>query len=400
MMAIAEANMLERLKAQLIRNYNHPFYRKKFEEAGLRPEEIKTIEDIQKLPFMTRDELIQQFLENPPFGGFMSEDVVRIHFSPSPKGLIPVLLTKNDVEAMNQANAEAFRRAGVKRDDIALITFGYHIFIAGLMFHGGLEKLGVKVVAVGPGSTEKTLEIAEKVKPTVLVSNPSFALKLTKEGLEGIRVFIAAGEPFSSIEGYKDKLRDAFGGDVTLIDYYGLAECTPIACECAHEKGLHVVDDFCYVEIIDPETGEVVSEGEKGEVVVTHLNKEAMPMQRFRTGDLARLEVFECECGKEITMPTGVFGRTDEMYKVKGVKFYPSQIPLILRGFGLSGKFRVIIEKTEKGTDYLKLQIEGKDVDVEAIKRAIKDATLITPNEIELVEKLEKDREVLDLRYS
>ena len=111
-----------------------------------------------------------------------------------------------------------------------------------------------------------------------------------------------------------------------------------------------------------------------------------MPMQRFRTGDLARLEVFECECGKTITMPTGVFGRTDEMHKIKGVKFYPSQIPLILRSFGLSGKSRMISEKTEKGTDYLKLQIEGKDVDVEAIR-------------IELVDKLEKDREVLDLRY-
>jgi len=391
--------MFEKLKAQLIRNYNHPFYRKKFEEAGLKPEDVKSPKDFQKLPFMTREELIQQFLSNPPFGGFMNEDVVRVHLSPSPKGLIPVLLTKNDVEAMDKANAEAFKRAGVKKDDIALITFGYHIFIAGLTFHGGLERLGAKVVPVGPGSTEKTLEIAEKVKPTVLVSNPSFALKLAKEGLEGIRVLIAAGEPFSSIEGYKDKLRDAFGGDITLIDYYGLAECVPIACECAHEKGLHVLDEFCYVEIIDPETGEVVGEGEKGEVVVTHLSKEAMPMQRFRTGDLARLEVFECECGKKITMPTGVFGRTDEMFKIKGVKFYPSQIPLILKSFGLSGKFRMVIEKTEKGTDYLKLQIEGKDVDVEAIKKAIKDATLISPNEIELVDKLEKDREVLDLRY-
>ncbi len=118
-------------------------------------------------------------------------------------------------------------------DDIALITFRYHIFIAGLMFHSGLERLCAKIVPVGPGSTEKTLEIAEKVKPTVLVSNPSFALKLAKEGLEDIRILIASGEPFSSIGGYKDKLRDAFGGDITLIDYYGLAECTPIACECA-----------------------------------------------------------------------------------------------------------------------------------------------------------------------
>jgi len=392
-------DVLKRLKAQLIKNYNHPFYRRKFDEVGLKPEDIKTLDDFRKLPFMTRDEIIQQFLDNPPFGGFMREDVVRIHFSPSPKGLMPVLLTARDVEIMNNANAEAFKRAGIRKDDVALVTFGYHIFIAGLMFHGALEKIGVKVVPVGPGSTEKTLEIAEKIKPTVLVSNPSFALKLAKQGLEGIRVVIGAGEPFSSIEGYKDKLREAFGGDVTLIDYYGLAECTPIACECVNEKGLHIVDEFCYVEIIDPETGEVVSEGEKGEVVVTHLNKDAMPMQRFRTGDLAKLEEIECECGKTLTMPTGVFGRTDEMYKIKGVKFYPSQLPLILKSFGLSGRFKLIIERTEEGTDYVKLQIEGKNVNVEDIKKAIKDATLITPNEVELVDKLDKDKEVIDLRY-
>lgn len=172
-----------------------------------------------------------------------------------------VLLTARDVEVMNNANAEAFKRAEIRKADVVLITFGYHIFIAGLMFHDALEKIDVNVVPAGSGSTEKTFEIAEKIKPTVLVSNPSFALKLAKQGLEGIRVVIAAEEPFSSIEGYKDKLRNAFGGDVILIDYYGLAECIPIACECVNEKGLHVVDEFCYVEIIDPETGEVVSEG-------------------------------------------------------------------------------------------------------------------------------------------
>jgi phenylacetate-CoA ligase len=385
--------MLEKLKAQLKRLYEHPFYRERFKSVGLKPEDVKSLEDFQRLPFTTRGDL-------PKLAELQDlSNVVRIHFSPSPYGLIPVYLTKNDVVAMDSANAKAFKLAGVTSDDIALITFSYHVFIAGLNFHGGLEMLGAKVVPLGPGSTEKTLEIAGKVKPTVLVANPSFALKLAKEGLEGIRVFIGAGEPFSSIDGYKDKLRDAFGDNVTLIDYYGLAECVPIACECKYERGLHVVEDFCYVEVIDPESGEVVGEGERGELVVTHLNKEAMPLLRFRTGDLARVEVVECECGKRLTLPKGVFGRTDEMYKVKGVKFYPSQLPLILKGLGLSGKFKVVIERTEKGTDYLKLVVEGKDVDVEAVKRAVKEHMLITPNEVEVVEKLEKDREVLDLRF-
>jgi len=391
--------MLDILRSQLARNYQHPFYRKKFEEANIKPEDIKSEKDFQKLPFTTREDL-QAAFESDPFGGFMVDDVVRINFSPSGKGLIPILQTKRDIEAIDTANAQAFIRAGVERADIALITFNYHIFIAGLNFHGGMEKLGAKVVPLGPGSTERALEIAEHAKPTVLISNPSFALKLANEGLEGIKLLIAAGEPFSSIEGYKEQLKEAFGG-ATMVDYYGMAECLPIACECKYENGLHIVDEFCYVEIIDPDTGEVLEDGERGEIVVTHLNKEAMPMQRFRTGDLSMIERFECECGKTVTMPKGVFGRTDEMYKVKGVKFYPSQLNLVLKGFpGLTGRFRAVIKRTEKGTDYLEVEVEGREeVDIRQLEEVLRSALLISPNEIKVVEKLEKDREVLDLRY-
>ncbi len=391
--------MLDVLKKQLAKNYQHPFYRRKFKEAGMKPEEIKTIEDFQKLPFMTRQDLNEAF-EEERFGGFMTENVVRINFSPSGKGLIPILQTKRDIETINSANAEAFRRIGVESSDIALITFGYHIFIAGLNFHGGIESLGAKAVPLGPGSTERALEIAEIVKPTILISNPSFALKLAKEGLDGIKVLIAAGEPFTSVEGYREKIKDAYSG-ITAVDYYGMAECLPIACECKYENGLHVIDDFVHVEIIDPDTGEVLEEGERGEIVVTHLNKDAMPMQRFRTGDLSMIEVFECDCGKTITMPKGVFGRTDEMYKVKGVKFYPSQLNLVLKGFPeLTGKFRAIIKRTEKGTDYLEVEVEGQEsVDHRKLEEAIRNALLISPNKITVVDKLDRDREVIDLRY-
>ncbi len=391
--------MLDVLKTQLARNYQHPFYRRKFEEAGMKPVDIRTMEDFQKLPFMTRHEINSAF-ESRKFGGFMTEEVVRINFSPSGTGLIPVLQTQRDVDSINGANAEAFRRAGVERDDVVMITFNYHIFIAGLNFHGGMERLGAKVIPLGPGSTERALEMAEMVSPTVLISNPSFALKLAKEGLDGVKVLIAAGEPFSSVEGYKEEVKNAFGG-ATMIDYYGMAECLPIACECRYENGLHIIDDFVHVEIIDPDTGEVLEDGERGEVVVTHLNKDAMPMQRFRTGDLSMIERFECDCGKTLTMPKGVFGRTDEMYKVKGVKFYPSQLNLVLRGFPeLTGKFRAVIKRTEKGTDYLEIEVEGKEgVDYRRLEEAIRSALLISPNKINVVERLEKDREVIDERY-
>ncbi len=391
--------MLDILRKQLARNYQHPFYRKKFDEAGMKPENIKSLKDFQKLPFMTRDDLNAAF-ESERFGGFMRNDVVRVNFSPSGTGLIPILQTARDVEVMDNVNARAFERAGVSMNDVVMITFSYHIFIAGLNFHGGMERLGAKVVPLGPGSTERALEIAEMVKPTVLISNPSFALKLAGEGLDGLNSFIAAGEPFTSVEGYREKVKNAFNG-ATMIDYYGMAECLPIACECKYENGLHVIDDFVHVEIIDPDTGEVLEEGERGEVVVTHLNKDAMPMQRFRTGDLSMIERFECDCGKTLTMPRGVFGRTDEMYKVKGVKFYPSQLNLVLKGFPeLTGKFRAIIKRTEKGTDYLEVEVEGQEsVDHRKLEEAMKNALLISPNKITIVDRLEKDREVVDLRY-
>ena len=391
--------MLDILRKQLARNYQHPFYRKKFDEAGMKPENIKSLKDFQKLPFMTRDDLNAAF-ESERFGGFMRNDVVRVNFSPSGTGLIPILQTARDVEVMDNVNARAFERAGVSMNDVVMITFSYHIFIAGLNFHGGMERLGAKVVPLGPGSTERALEIAEMVKPTVLISNPSFALKLAGEGLDGLNSFIAAGEPFTSVEGYREKVKNAFNG-ATMIDYYGMAECLPIACECKYENGLHVIDDFVHVEIIDPDTGEVLEEGERGEVVVTHLNKDAMPMQRFRTGDLSMIERFECDCGKTVTMPRGVFGRTDEMYKVKGVKFYPSQLNLVLKGFPeLTGKFRAIIKRTEKGTDYLEVEVEGQEsVDHRKLEEAMKNALLISPNKITIVDRLEKDRAVVDLRY-
>ena len=379
------SNILKALSAQLRRNCQHPFYLRKLKEVGLKPDDVKTLQDFAKIPFMTRGELYDELARN----SFMTDDIVRVNLSPSPFGLIPILNTKKDIEAMNRANARAFERAGVGKSDVVMITFGYHIFIAGMMFHGAFEEIGAKTIPIGPGSTKQAIEIARKLKPTVLVANPSFALKLAKEGLEGIKILIAAGEPFSSVRGYRERVRDALG-DVTLIDYYGMAECTPIACECMHETGLHVSTDFCYVEVIDPETGEVVGEGERGEIVVTHLNKDAMPLQRYRTGDLGIVESVECPCGMSLTMPTGIFGRTDEMYKVKGVKIYPSQIPFVLKSFPeLTERFRMEISKTEKGTDTLKIIVEGSG-NVELIKARLREALLVTP-EVEVVEKLSKE---------
>ncbi|RLI89293.1 MAG: phenylacetate--CoA ligase family protein [Archaeoglobales archaeon] len=393
-MAYLSSDIVKILRAQVRRNCQHPFYLKKLKKVGLKPDDIKTLEDFATIPFMTRTEFYEALLRD--YSSFMQDSVVRINLSPSPLGLIPILNTKKDIEVMNKANARAFERAGVTKDDVVMITFGYHVFIAGMMFHGAFEEIGAKVIPLGPGSTSQAIEVAEKLKPTVLVANPSFALKLAKEGLEGIRILIAAGEPFSSVRGYKERVRDAYG-DVTLIDYYGMAECTPIACECRHETGLHVSTDFCYVEVIDPETGERVGDGERGEIVVTHLNKEVMPLQRYRTGDLGVVDSIECPCGMGLTMPTGIFGRTDEMYKVKGVKIYPSQIPFVLKSFPeLTGRFRMEIEKTEKGTDVLRVIVEGRG-DAEVIKSRLREALLVTP-EVKVVERLDGEG-VEDRRY-
>lgn len=392
----------KRIQNQMQRIYQNKFYRKRFDEWGLNPNDIKRMSDFTKIPFMTINDIVEDIENYAPYGSLFHPETVRVHFSPGPKGFLPVCFTRQDIETMNVTNAQILKAAGITPEDVVAVTFGYHLFIAGLSFQGGFETLGCKTIPVGPGNSERTAEILQRFNVAVLVSNPSFAMKLAEKGVRGIRILLAGGEPFSSIEGYRDRVRSMYDHPITLLDAYGLAHAAPVARECRHENGMHVIDELFFVEIIDPDTGEVLPDGQKGEVVVTHLNKEASPLLRFRTGDLSILKHSKCDCGRTITFPKGVIGSSKDMVKVKGVKLYPSQIPLVLKGFPcFSGRYQLFISSTGT-TDSLKMIVEGdalKEFELSLLQQKLKEALLLNLDKIVIRNKLDDERVIVDQRY-
>lgn len=394
---------LKILQAQIKRLSSLPFYRRRFQKSGIEPEDIRTWADFQKIPFMDTKDLQEDLEEYPPFGSLFHPETVRMTLTPGPKGLMPVYHTRQDVAEVNQELATMYRACGVKPEDVVAITFSYHLFIAGITLHGGFETLGCKTIPIGPGETKRTAEILNRFNVTILASNPSFALKLAEEGIHSLRLLFAGGEPFSSVEGYKEKLRQALG-PIGLIDSYGLGQSTPVARECKEERGLHVADNLIYLEIIDPETGQVLPDGERGEVVITHLRRQGSPLLRFRTGDLSLMEHIECPCGRKATLTKGVLGRTDEMHKVKGVKLYPSQIDHLLRTLPqyTPGRYQVTLRPKTGGGDFFMVTVEGKNPGPEEMEKLInlmKATLLIRPDQVEFVEKLPEGPRVIDERY-
>jgi len=394
-------SILPILRKQVEYIYTIKFYKEKMDRAGVRPNDIKTLDDFTQLPFTSPVEMISELKKSPSSNSFYSESVTRINFSPSGKELYPIFHTNNDLERMHKVCSKTLTAAGLKQSDICAVTFGYHLFIAGLFYQGQLEAFGAKVIPLGPGESERAWKVINDYGVSVLISNPSFAVKLASKGLPTIRVLFVGGEPFSSVEGYAEKIREAFGRDITIIDSYSMALCMPVARSCQYESGLHIVDDFVYAEVVDPVTGLPVKPGEKGELVLTHLYKEAAPLLRYRTGDLTVIENKACSCGRSMTLPKGIIGRTDEMVKVKGVKFWPSQIGTILQGFSFAtGNYRVVF-KTRRGVDFVELFIEGSEYsseDVEKLEHVLRRDTLVKFNEIVIVEKLEPGPRVVDER--
>ncbi len=392
-----------KLKDQMRRIFKIGLYQKKYEDAGIHPEDIKTMDDFRKIPFTDSKEFEKEVFENnPPFGSFFNRKVSRINFTPSNKGLMPVLNTKKDLLLMNRANAISYSKAGLEKGDVLLNTISCHVFAGGLQIHEAVETHGGKIISVGPGETERTLDIIRRFKVNALYTNPSFAVKLAEMGMKGIKILFAGGEPFSSVKGYKDKVRDALGKNTLLIDAYALSHSMPTGRECRLENGIHIIDDLVFVEIIDPQTGEVLPDGQRGEIVITQLHKEAMPLFRFRTGDLSLMEHIQCECGYETTLPKGVFGRVDNMVKIKGVKIYPSQIGYVLKSYEnlKESPFRLIVSKKESGGDHFVLKIRSKFTgDADNLKRHFKETLLIQVDDLTFVEDLPEGTMVEDNRW-
>jgi phenylacetate-CoA ligase len=369
----------QRLQQILERARTLPMYAEKL--AGIDPTNF----DLSSLPFTTRAELAAAFAAFPD-GGFDTDQAALVHLTPAPGGWMPEFLSANDLETQAEATAELFRRVGVGRGSRVIVAFGYHVFAGGWLFHDALVKAGATVLPHGPGEAERLVGIAREHHFDVLVSNPTFALRLAELGAR-FKLLIAAGEAFSSVPGYRERVETAIAGQA--IDVFGMSETGLVAAETLNRDGLEPLPGMALLEVIDPVTFEPTPDGEKGELVITTLARELMPLIRFRTGDLSVVQRLP---DGSIRLPRGVIGRIDEMLKVKGVKLYPKELGPILASIpGLDAKqFQLRVSKSSSGTDSLELLVVGENgTDLSPLEARFRAALGINMNSVVVTEKLE-----------
>jgi phenylacetate-CoA ligase len=358
--------VIDRLREAADRLYEYDLYRDWFEEAGLEPGDIDSIETFRELPTMDASDQAEDVQSNPPFGSLVDpDDVVRCNFTPSPyfDHRMPVPATREDVERDDERLAEAYRSVGVTEDDVVLNTAGMMPYPFGWAIAGAAETIGATHVPMGPGNAEEQVDVIERYDVTVVSGFPSFAMELAstaEDVLDGVEIVIGGGEPFTAIEGYRERAREAFGGDVTVVDNYGLSEVGFVGFESREEAGMHLFTDSLFPEVVDPETGELVERGEKGELVLTTLSEDSTPVLRFRTGDLTILDKRESEYG-DYVLPQGVFGRVDSMKKVKGVKLYPDELTMYVAGVDALDheNMELRLTRPEGTTDHVALTVAG-----------------------------------------
>ena len=336
------------------------FYGKKLAEAGIT--EVKTPEEFTKLPFSEKKDLRDAY----PLGLMTAPEdkIVRIHSSSGTTGT-PVIIpyTAKDVDDWGEMFKRCYEVAGITNMDRIHITPGYGLWTAGIGFQNGCEKLGAMAIPMGPGNTEKQLEMMVNLKSTVLCSTSSYALLLTEEiEKRGIKDKIHLKKGVIGSERWSDKMRQRIheGLGIELYDIYGLTEIygPGIGINCEHNTGMHIWDDYIYLEIIDPATGEPVPDGEEGEIVITTLVKEGAPLIRYRTHDLSRIIPGTCPCGRSYPRIDVIKGRTDDMMKIKGVNVFPSQIEEVLANFPeISSEYQIRISHLD-GKDTMRIYVE------------------------------------------
>ncbi len=360
-----EALQLKRLKAVVERVYaTVPFYKRKFDEAGVKPDDIKSLEDLKRLPFTTKDDL----RENYPFGMFAVplKQVVRVHASSGTTGKPTVVgYTKRDIDTWSELMARSLSAAGVTKEDIIQNAYGYGLFTGGLGVHYGAERIGATVIPISGGNSKRQIMIMKDFGATVLTCTPSYALHLAEVAQEmgvdprstNLKVGIFGAEPWT--EEMRREIEETW--NIKAIDIYGLSEIigpgVSIECEEA-QNGLHIFEDHFIAEIIDPETGENLPYGEYGELVITTLTKEAFPVIRYRTRDITRLIKEPCICGRTTVRMDRVRGRTDDMLIIRGVNVFPSQIEeVIMSTKGVLPHYMIIVDR-EGTLDTLEVQVE------------------------------------------
>jgi phenylacetate-CoA ligase len=396
------AERFDELREQLLTAVELPMYRKLYTDEGVDVTKVSSMEDFQDLPFITADRLAAEYAEGEGRGSFYDNRVDHLFMTPAGDELIPHYFSEDDWEHMTRVIAGHFQRAGLEPDDLVLNCTGYNVFLAGLMFHEVTQQAGAVPVPVGAGNSEQAARMAEKLDVDALIAFPSFAEKIASSGNLSVDLLVSSGEPVINYPERREELRELVGGEATVVDLYGIAEAGPVACECEYEDGMHIDRNQVVPEVIDPGTGDLVETGKTGELVLTHLNRDVMPMIRLRTGDVTTLVERECECGQSLTMPRGVYGRIDNRVKVKGVKVFPDSITPVLTSFpGLTSEFTFEITKPKGDTDRVTIHCETSDagaVDEEELCKALLDELLITPDAVELTSSLDEEETVVDRR--
>lgn len=384
---------VERLRSICEYMYSFDYYRGRFRDAGISPDDIDSLGTFRELPTMTPRDLAADYTDNPPWGSMILDDepVVRCHFTPSPfkDPWLPVPYTSKDIALNERINKNTFTRMGISEDDVVLNTMNFAPYLSGWAAKAGAELNGATHLATGPGNTQKQAEIIREYGVTTVYGSPSFLIQLATESddeLPSVERVICTGEPFTAIDGYRERMITAYGGDVTAIDAYGASEFGTrfVAYETPDFEGMYLPTDLVFVEVMDPETGAIVDRGEKGELVLTTLVEESMPVLRLRTGDLTKFDRAE----DRYVLPNGVFGRVDNMQKIKGVKVYPMELQMYLAGVDgvdpTQVEFRVI--RSDEGTDEFTCIISGdsQEINKQDLRDGLQSVTNIAIDRLEI----------------
>jgi phenylacetate-CoA ligase len=393
---------LKHLKALVHRLYDYSrFYRDRMEAAGVHPDHVWKLEDAAKLPFMVKRDLRE--VEPERLLMVSNRELVRYHASSGTTGRPTIVgYTQGDVNNWTESVARGIASAGIGPDDVIQVAYTYGLFTGGLGLHYGAERIGATVVPASTGNSERQLDLIRRLNVTAIAATPSYLMHLgevsEKMGISikrdtKLRIGILGAEPWS--DGMRDRMYDWLG--VKGINIYGTSELSgPLWCECSEQNGMHVWGDLTLAEVVDPETGEILGPGEKGELVITMLQKEAVPIVRYRTGDITTLEAETCACGRTHPRLGRITGRVDDMLIIRGINVFPSQVEYVLMSNPeLGNEFQIVVDRKGALDDML-VRVELKPesfIDNVAKLENLKDRiasrmrnTLMISAEVELVE--------------
>ncbi len=353
-------------KERLLKQVRHawdnvPYYRKKMEDKGVCPEDIRELDDLKKLPFLSKDDLREAY----PYGmlAVPKRDVIKLHSTSGTTGRrVMAFYTKNDVDLWEDCCARAIVAAGGSKEDILQVCFGYGLFTGGSGLDGGSRRVGCLTVPMSSGNTDRQLQFMEDLGSTILCCTPSYAAYLMESIYERgirdrirLRIGIFGAEAWS--EGMREEIQAGLG--IKAFDIYGLTEVSGpgVAFECEEQNGMHINEDHFIAEIIDPETGEVLPDGQPGELVFSCITKEAFPLLRYRTRDICVLNRKPCSCGRTHVKMSRPMGRSDDMLIIRGVNVFPSQIEAVLIEQGYQANYQIVVDRV-KNTDTIDVLVE------------------------------------------